>query len=612
MVSRIVPVLNDVQTVFGYRFNNVRFLQEALQLPGRTRRSDRTAAVGANRHETLTERSLDGNKRLAVLGDTVLRISLLEDWYHKGYSRGQYVRNLGEPSGHDLLTGTVGFINHMLTEVASDHNLNVVGRRYQLDTLINATRTSTFELSPRYVANTLEAVLGAAYLDDGMTSVRKVLSNVGLEYKALHPAKFTDDGHSQGQRKHSTNQQGPASRIIQSVQQLQCLVDDVLLPANWTQLPTDSVDPLGLLGNAIVSGSQCLDLLTDYHDILLESATLNLDSIIIDTVRSSRELRSLILAWRDHVKLRLWRQEIEPWRPGRNLQKALRGIKSSFTDLTGLLRDKPVVDKGLMSEQRVIDNNERSFERLTQFTNLAFSVPAFGPETLLTTLQRRIESVVRSGRQMQSTASSLREFRGKLSMPRPQVQHFLPRPPRQQVAQLDKSLTQQAASSMLTLKPKTGVAANTLLISPQQIGGQSFEPDKQVQDLTVFFRDPAKRKVIQKSETSFQQLDFLVKELHLYMNSTAQLISLRMGRSGREVQSIANSLRQPAGIPATQKYKIWFFQMPKFEKGLHLGTDATSETGLAYLRKPLQDAVVSGRQVQSLAESFYIFTLGGR
>lgn len=68
---------NDaVQDIIAYQFNDLSLLTEALQAPGSPIRYAGTRAIP------------DGNKRLALLGDTVLELALLEHWYEGGSPRG--------------------------------------------------------------------------------------------------------------------------------------------------------------------------------------------------------------------------------------------------------------------------------------------------------------------------------------------------------------------------------------------------------------------------------------------------------------------------------------------------------------------------------------------
>lgn len=70
---------NAVQGVEGainYHFAEPLILWEALQAPGNGLRSKGTRSFP------------DGNKRLALVGDAVLKLGLLEEWYEGTESRG--------------------------------------------------------------------------------------------------------------------------------------------------------------------------------------------------------------------------------------------------------------------------------------------------------------------------------------------------------------------------------------------------------------------------------------------------------------------------------------------------------------------------------------------
>lgn len=67
--------IQGVEDAIGYHFNDSQLLWEALSAPGCTR-------IPGTRH------TLDGNRRLAMLGDSILKFALLEDWYASGQARG--------------------------------------------------------------------------------------------------------------------------------------------------------------------------------------------------------------------------------------------------------------------------------------------------------------------------------------------------------------------------------------------------------------------------------------------------------------------------------------------------------------------------------------------
>ena len=68
--------IQGVEATIGYHFAEPLILWEALQATGNGIRS-----AG-------TRRFADGNMRLAVVGDAILKLALLEEWYVGTESRG--------------------------------------------------------------------------------------------------------------------------------------------------------------------------------------------------------------------------------------------------------------------------------------------------------------------------------------------------------------------------------------------------------------------------------------------------------------------------------------------------------------------------------------------
>ena len=71
----------ELENLLGYHFSDHHLLEELLQAAGSSV-SDPT--VHGDRH---------GNKRLALLGDSVLSTVLLEQWYGSGQSTGKSSSN---------------------------------------------------------------------------------------------------------------------------------------------------------------------------------------------------------------------------------------------------------------------------------------------------------------------------------------------------------------------------------------------------------------------------------------------------------------------------------------------------------------------------------------
>ena len=84
------PTIRRAQLSIGYNFKNTQYLWEALQAPGSVVRSGSVEGVGTEYHSVGFRRFPDGNRRLAILGDTVLKLALVENWYRGGEVRGMY------------------------------------------------------------------------------------------------------------------------------------------------------------------------------------------------------------------------------------------------------------------------------------------------------------------------------------------------------------------------------------------------------------------------------------------------------------------------------------------------------------------------------------------
>ena len=67
-----------------------------------------------------------------------------------------------------------------IQNIGSNANLDRVGREHGLSTLINTNPSQGSFVSPVTMSATVEAILGAVYLDDGMETVKQVMQTLGL------------------------------------------------------------------------------------------------------------------------------------------------------------------------------------------------------------------------------------------------------------------------------------------------------------------------------------------------------------------------------------------------------------------------------------------------
>ncbi|KFY46875.1 hypothetical protein V494_00285 [Pseudogymnoascus sp. VKM F-4513 (FW-928)] len=130
----------------GYIFNDDESLWEALQAPG------------SNAAFLYPE----GNKRLAMIGDVVLKLIILDDLRTRNMARGA--------------------MDRVVQRIVNNINLERVGRQIHVDQLVNRNPSQQGDVPPRTVADTVEAILGAVYLDSGkdIESVRLVMARLGL------------------------------------------------------------------------------------------------------------------------------------------------------------------------------------------------------------------------------------------------------------------------------------------------------------------------------------------------------------------------------------------------------------------------------------------------
>ena len=69
MATTQATKVQSVENIIGYRFNDPLVLWEALH------------AADSGADSAGMRRFADGNKRLPMLGDAVLHVALLQDWY---------------------------------------------------------------------------------------------------------------------------------------------------------------------------------------------------------------------------------------------------------------------------------------------------------------------------------------------------------------------------------------------------------------------------------------------------------------------------------------------------------------------------------------------------
>lgn len=158
------------EALTGYTFNDAELLWEAEQ------------ASGSSAAFLYPE----GNKRLAMIGDVVLKLVVLDDLRSRNMPRGKDKHSCTANCAYLLLIymlrENLGPMDNIIQRIVSNTGLERIGRRIHLDELVNNNRSQQGVVSPKTLADTFEAILGAVYLDSGknIESVRLVIANVGL------------------------------------------------------------------------------------------------------------------------------------------------------------------------------------------------------------------------------------------------------------------------------------------------------------------------------------------------------------------------------------------------------------------------------------------------
>ena len=188
--SPMVSTVAKLQAITGYKFKNAQLGWESVQAPGAITRTGETlhARTVKNPAKVGFETLPDGNRRLAVVGDTALRLALCEDWYLGEEGRGKEKISWKWRYYAELYSFiALERLSRIVSSVGTNENLNIVGRQLGLQNLINdhpgriALRKARVEgIAPLTIASTVEAILGAIYLDGGMEPVAEVMQKWGI------------------------------------------------------------------------------------------------------------------------------------------------------------------------------------------------------------------------------------------------------------------------------------------------------------------------------------------------------------------------------------------------------------------------------------------------
>lgn len=148
--------VSKVEEAIGYIFKNRMLCVEALKMSG----------LYSPLWFGGTVVRVVGNNRLALVGDRALSMAICGLWWKTGNSTKQYAK--------------------MLLDTETRASLAITGRRLGVDKSILLPWSVKDARSPQ-IAETVEAILGAVYIDSGnqLPAVTKVIKNIGLDQHKL-------------------------------------------------------------------------------------------------------------------------------------------------------------------------------------------------------------------------------------------------------------------------------------------------------------------------------------------------------------------------------------------------------------------------------------------
>ena len=142
---------DPLQDILHYHFSDDTLLREALEVAGAC---DQPGAITGNN---------EGNKRLALLGDAVIRLLILDGWYLKKTPIREYLtRKSASRMTYSVASG-VG--EDAVQSSASNMALCQLAQKHGLEEYVTKNPCQKGDVSDYTLATTVEALLGAVWID---------------------------------------------------------------------------------------------------------------------------------------------------------------------------------------------------------------------------------------------------------------------------------------------------------------------------------------------------------------------------------------------------------------------------------------------------------------
>jgi ribonuclease-3 len=151
-----------IDDIIGYHFNRKELRNEAF------------LAAGASVSQKAVQGPVEGNKRLALVGDAVWRLVLLDQWYPRGSDTGE-----GSSYPFVLLLQGIEEGDAITRRHGSNRKMKEIAEAWGLQKFITENPCQDHPM-PRTLASTVEAIVGAVWFDSekNFEAVRNVMEHL--------------------------------------------------------------------------------------------------------------------------------------------------------------------------------------------------------------------------------------------------------------------------------------------------------------------------------------------------------------------------------------------------------------------------------------------------
>ena len=159
-----------IEKIISYTFNDKTLLWEALHAAG----------TGWHLGQLTGRTMIEGNKRLAIVGDAYLRAALSSQWY----ATKEVIGSVSSKARQTVPLTFIGDWGAKSSPLLSDANLfNIAVETGIKSYIVPALAQGINGLGAKTVATTVEAIIGAVWEDCGkMDEITHVLASLGIRW----------------------------------------------------------------------------------------------------------------------------------------------------------------------------------------------------------------------------------------------------------------------------------------------------------------------------------------------------------------------------------------------------------------------------------------------